>query len=139
MHVQKINKKKTGKQQICKLTLPLSQIHQNILVFATHTCIFHYHKQSMYLPLNKTKQIGFPHFIQISPFLSCIDKDKSIKSNKGIKNQGYTKQFNSIENRDNSPYEQQRLKTSFSPYKNRKHKTSVEKNNFGDNLGGGEK
>ena len=39
---------------------------------------------------------------------------------------------------NNSSYEQQRLKTSFSPYKNRKHKTSVGKNNFGENLGGGE-
>ena len=31
-------------------------------VFATHTCIFHYHKQSMYLPLNKTNRIP-THFI----------------------------------------------------------------------------
>ena len=132
MHVQKINKKN-------RKTTNMQTNSPPKLDTSKHTCIFHYHKQSMYLPLNKTKQIGFPHFIQISPFLSCIDKDKSIKSNKGIKNQGYTKQFNSIENRNNSPYEQQRLKTSFSPYKNRKHKTSVEKNNFGDNLGGGEK
>ena len=39
---------------------------------------------------------------------------------------------------NNSPYEQQRLKTSFSPYKNKKNKTSFEKNSFGENLGGGE-
>ena len=39
---------------------------------------------------------------------------------------------------NNSPYEQQRLKTCFSPYKNRKNKTSFEKNSFGKNLGGGE-
>ena len=31
------------------------------------------------------------------------------------------------------------LKTSFSPYKNRKHKTSVGKNSVGESLGGGEK
>ena len=40
---------------------------------------------------------------------------------------------------NNSPYEQQRLKTSFSPYKNKKNKTSFEKNSFGENLGGGGK
>ena len=39
---------------------------------------------------------------------------------------------------NNPPYEQQRLKTSFSPYKNRKSKTSFGKNSFGENLGGGE-
>ena len=37
---------------------------------------------------------------------------------------------------NNSPYEKQRLKTSFSPYKNRKHKTSIGKSSFGENLGG---
>ena len=65
-----------------------------------------------------------------------------------MENQGNTKQFNSIWNRDNSPYEEQQLlltwttkakKKLFSPYKNRKHKTSVGKNSFGENLGGGEK
>ena len=41
---------------------------------------------------------------------------------------------------NNSPYEQQRLKTSFSPYKNKKKKTSFrkKKNGLGENLGGGE-
>ena len=43
-----------------------------------------------------------------------------------------------MENRDNSPYEQHMLKTSFPPYKNRKNKTSFGKNNFGKKLGGGE-
>ena len=33
----------------------------------------------------------------------------------------------------------QGLKTSFSAYKNKKHKISVEKNSFGEKLGGGEK
>ena len=37
---------------------------------------------------------------------------------------------------NNSPYKQQRLKTSFSPYKNRKKK---KKTSFGENLGGGDK
>ena len=39
---------------------------------------------------------------------------------------------------NNSPYEQQRLKRSFFPYKNRKNKTSFDKK-FGENLGGKEK
>ena len=52
-----------------------------------------------------------------------------------------TNESNSIKNRDNSPYEEQQLplrttkvkKKLFSPYENRKNKTS-----FGENLGGGE-
>ena len=40
---------------------------------------------------------------------------------------------------NNSPYEQQRLKTSFSSYKNRKNKTSFGKNSLVENLGGGDK
>ena len=44
-----------------------------------HTCIFHYHKQSMYLPLNKTNRIH-PTFQLDLPFLSRIDKGNSIKS-----------------------------------------------------------
>ena len=54
-------------------------------------------------------------------------------------NQGNTKELSSIENRGNSPYEEQQLplwttqvlKKSFSPYTNRKNKTI-----FGENLGG---
>ena len=51
-----------------------------------------------------------------------------------MEKEGNTKLFNSIVNRDNSPYEEQRLKTSFSPYKNRKNKTSFGKNSFGEIL-----
>ena len=40
---------------------------------------------------------------------------------------------------NNSPYEQQRLKTSFSPYKKGKNKTSFGKTIQRKNLGGGEK
>ena len=42
-----------------------------------------------------------------------------------------TQNDSTLRNRDNSPYEEQRLKTSFSPYKNRK-------NSFGENFEGGE-
>ena len=63
--------------------------------------------------------------------MSRIDKDKSNKEltenirnkrQEKIENQGNTKQFNSIKNRDNSPYEEQQLplritkvKKKFSP------------------------
>ena len=40
---------------------------------------------------------------------------------------------------NNSPYEQQRLKTSFFPYKNRKNKTGFGKNSVEETLGGGDK
>ena len=51
-----------------------------------------------------------------------------------------TKELCSIENRGNSPNEKQQvLKTVFSPYKSRKNKTNLGKNNFGENLGGGGK
>ena len=40
---------------------------------------------------------------------------------------------------NNSPYEQQSLKTNFSLYKYRKNKTSFGKNSFEENLGGGDK
>ena len=77
------------------------------------------------------------------PFCHELTKITQTKSNKGqeeIDNQGNTKQFNSIENKGNSPYEeQQRVKTSFSPYKNRKkNKTNSGKNSFGETLGCGE-
>ena len=36
------------------------------LDISKHTCIFHYHKQSMYLPLNKTNRI--PTFYLDLPF-----------------------------------------------------------------------
>ena len=32
-----------------------------------HTCIFHYHKQSMYLPLNKTNRIPTDSHLNLSP------------------------------------------------------------------------
>ena len=48
------------------------------------------------------------------------------------------KKFNSIGYRDNSPYEEKRLKISFPPYKNRKNKTSFGKTSFGENFGGEE-
>ena len=40
-----------------------------------HTCMFHYHKQSMYLPLNKTNRI--PTFHLDLPFFVTFDKDNS--------------------------------------------------------------
>ena len=40
---------------------------------------------------------------------------------------------------NNSPYEQQRLKTSFPPIKIGKTKQVLGKNSFRENLGGGEK
>ena len=56
------------------------------------------------------------------------------------------KQFSSIKNRGNSPYEEQQLplrttkvkKKLFSTYKNRKNKICFGKNSLGENLGGGE-
>ena len=74
------------------------------------------------------------------PFCHELTKITQTKSNKGqeeIDNQGNTKQFNSIENRVNSPYEEQRLRTSFSPYKYTKNKSSFGKNSFGETVGGG--
>ena len=52
-----------------------------------------------------------------------------------------------MENRGNSPYDEQQLplrttkgkKKLFSPYKNRKNKICFGRNSFGENLGGGEK
>ena len=63
----------------------------NILVFSTHIPTFH---------------------LNALPFCHELTKITQTKSNKGqekIDNQGNTKQFNSIENRDNSPYEEQQL------------------------------
>ena len=45
-----------------------------------HTCIFYYHKQLMYLPLNKTNKILTHSSSRSSPFLSRIDKDNLIMS-----------------------------------------------------------
>ena len=47
--------------------------------------------------------------------MTKITQTKSNKGQEKIDNQGNTKQFNSIENRDNSPYEQHRLKKQASP------------------------
>ena len=92
-----------------------------------HTCIFHYHKQSIVSPPKQNKQV-----ICVSPFLSRIDKDYLIRRwTENIRNR-------IRENKDNSPYEEQQLplrttkvKKNFPPYKNRKNKTSVGKNSFG--------
>ena len=62
------NKQKTRKQQICKLTLPPK------LDTPKHTCIFHYHKQSMYLPLNKTNRIPTFHLDLFPPFCHVLTK-----------------------------------------------------------------
>ena len=64
-----------------------------------------------------------------------------------IENQGNTKQFNSIENKDNSPYEEQQLplrtikvKKNFSPpIKIGKTKQVLEITVLGINKGGGDK
>ena len=112
MHVWKENKK-TGKQQICKLTLPLSQIHQkiyflpfskkistppkqNILVFSTHFPTF---------------QINLPLFCHVLTKTTHTKRKQTIYATKVKRKQRIkeTNESNSIENRDNSPYEEKQL------------------------------
>ena len=66
-----------------------------------------------------------------------IDRKHTQQSKRKYRKKG-TQNDSTLGNRDNSPYEEQRLKKSFSPYKNRKNKTSFGKNCFGETLGGGE-
>ena len=70
--------------------------------------------------------------------MTKITQTKSNKGQEKIDNQGNTKQFNSIENRDNSPYEQQRLKKISPPIKIGKTKQVLGKTVLWKTLGGGE-
>ena len=101
--------------------------------------IFSPFQKQFYLPLSKKKKkTRFPHFIYFSRFLSRMTKTTQIKSKQKIyatkvKRKQKIKETNessSIENRGNSPYEEQQLtlrktkgkKKNFSPpYKNRKN------------------
>ena len=93
------------------------------------------------------------HISSISPpFCHVLTKITQTKSKQKTyttkeKRKQRNNESSSIENIGNSPYEEQQLplrttkvfkKKLFSPYKNRKNKTCFGKNNFGENLGGGE-
>ena len=80
--------------------------------------IFSPFQKQFYLPLSKKKKkTRFPHFIYFSRFLSRMTKTTQIKSKQKIyatkvKRKQKIKETNessSIENRGNSPYEEQQL------------------------------
>ena len=119
-----------------KLTLPLSQIHQKVVIF-------------FQLPLNKTNRIPIDSHLNLSlPFCHVLTKTTQSEGrqktyaieNKGKQRIKETQNNSTLQKIETTPpMNNTGYKISFSPYKNRKNKTSFGKNSFGENIGGGDK